>query len=171
MEYRHDMVHFLAMRQIGEAITKHSLISGVLQRDPTKDKRIIEFCIHLPMEQFCKEGIDRRLVKIYLKDILPPHVIRFQKQGKQSADIRYRLSLNWESIRNEWIQIYETYEGSRYVNTVYAKRQLINQPDINEYSDFDLTRHMYTLFVLKYEAYISKTYPKNKKSNAKFYLR
>ena len=165
VEYRHDMVHFLAMRQIGEAITKHSLISGVLQRDPTKDKRIIEFCIHLPMEQFCKEGIDRRLVKIYLKDILPPHVIRFQKQGKQSADIRYRLSLNWESIRNEWIQIYETYEGSRYVNTVYAKRQLINQPDINEYSDFDLTRHMYTLFVLKYEAYISKTYPKNNTVN------
>ena len=159
-EYRQGMVHFLAMRQIGEAVTKHSLATGVIQRDPTKDKRIIEFCIHLPMEQFCKAGMDRRLVKVYLKDKLPPHVIRFQKQGKQSADIRYRLSLNWEAIRKEWIQYYETYEGSRYVDTAYARRQLIEEEDINEYSDFDLTRHMYTLFVLKYEGYMAKTYSK-----------
>lgn len=158
-KYRHAMVHFLAMRQIGEAVTKHSLATGVLQRDPTKDKRIIDFCIHLPVEQFCKEGMDRRLVKVYLKDQLPPHVIRFQKQGKQSADIRYRLSLNWDAVRQEWIRCYEEHEGSRYVDTMYAKRQLMEQTDINVYSDFDLTRHMYTLFVLQYEAYMAKAYP------------
>ncbi len=159
-KYRFNMVNFLALRQIGELVTKHSLATGVLLRDPTKDKRIIEYCIHLPLEQFCREGIDRRLVKVYLKDIMPSHVIRFQKHGKQSADIQYRFSLNWENIRNEWIQSYEKYEGSRYVDTVYAKRQLIEQTDINEYSDFDLTRHMYTLFVLQYESYLAQTYPK-----------
>lgn len=160
-KYRLNMVNFLALRQIGELVTKHSLATGVLLRDPTKDKRVIDFCIHLPVEQFCKEGVDRRLVKVYLKEKMPPHVIRFQKQGKQSADIQYRFSLNWEKTRNDWIQCYERYEGSRYVDTAYAKRQLIEEPDISGYSDFDLTRHMYTLFVLQYESYMARTYPKS----------
>lgn len=159
--YRHKMVNFWAFRQIGEIVTKHSLTSGVLLRDPTIDKRIIEFCIHLPMEQFCKEGIDRRLVKEYLKDIMPSHVIRFQKQGKQSADLCYRFEQNnWEQIRQEWIQLYERYEESRLVDVSYARRQLLEQKECREYSAFDLTRHMYTIQVLQYEDYLKKQYPK-----------
>lgn len=155
---RRSMVHTLSMRQIGEAFTKHSLATGVLLRDPTIDKRIIEFCIHLPMDQFCKEGIDRRLVKVYLKDIMPPHVMQFQKKGKQSADLQYRFSLKWDDIRREWIDEYTKYVNSKYVNTLYARRQLIEQPNIAKYSPFGLTRHMYTLLVLKYEAYFRKKY-------------
>ncbi len=157
--YRYKMVNFWAFRQIGEIVTKHSLTSGVLLRDPTIDKRVIEFCIHLPMEQFCKEGIDRRLVKEYLKDIIPSHVIRFQKQGKQSADLCYRFEQNnWDQIRQEWIQIYEKYEESHLVDVRYARRQLLEQKECKEYSAFDLTRHMYTIQVLQYEDYLKKHY-------------
>ena len=155
---RKGMVHWLSMRQIGEAFTKHSLSTGVLLRDPTIDKRVIEFCIHLPMNQFCQGGIDRRLVKEYLKDIMPPHVMQFQKKGKQSADLQYRFSLKWNAIREEWIQEYGKYSNSKYVNTLYAKRQLLEQTDIKKYSPFALTRHMYTLLVLQYEAYFHKKY-------------
>ncbi len=155
---RRNMVHWLSMRQIGEAFTKHSLATGVLLRDPTIDKRVVEFCIHLPMEQFCRDGIDRRLVKEYLKDIMPPHVMQFQKKGKQSADLKYRFSLNWDNIRQEWIQKYERYLGSKYVNTLYARRQLLEQADIEQYSPFALTRHMYTILVLQYEAYFQRKY-------------
>lgn len=155
---RRNMVHWLSMRQIGEAFTKHSLATGVLLRDPTIDKRVIEFCIHMPMQQFCKEGLDRRLVKEYLKDIMPPHIIRFQKKGKQSADLEYRISLNWDNIRQEWINKYGSYSNSRYVNILYARRQLIEQENIEQYSSFALTRHMYTLLVLQYEDYFQKKY-------------
>lgn len=157
--YRENMLNFLALRQIGEITTKHSLATGVLLRDPTKDKRIIDFCIHLPVDQFCKEGIDRRLVKVYLKDKMPPHVIRFGKQGKQSADLQYRFKLNWETTRKEWLSLYEKYSNSHYVDTIYAKRQLLEQVNCEAYSAFDLTRHMYTLFVLQYEAYMNQHYP------------
>lgn len=161
--YRSNFVLFLAMRQIGEIETKQSLATGVLVRDPTKDKRVIEFCIHLPMEQFCKEGIDRRLVKVYLKEIMPPHVFSFQKKGKQSADLQYRFCQNnWEMIRQEWIQIYDTYAQSRYVDTAYAKRQLIEKTDCHEYTAFDLVRHMYTIQVLQYEVYMIKKYSSEK---------
>ena len=158
-KYRKQLVLWIALRQIGEIATKHSLATGVLLRDPTKDKRIIEFCIHLPMEQFCKEGVDRRLVKVYLKDRIPPHVLSYGKKGRQSADLKYRFEKNWNQIRCEWIEEYERFDGSRYVNTIYARRQLIEEPDISKYSSFDLTRHMYTLMVLRYENYISKRYP------------
>lgn len=162
--YRHKIVNFWAFRQIGEIVTKHSLATGVLLRDPTIDKRMIEFCIHLPMEQFCKEGIDRRLVKEYLKDMIPPHVIRFQKQGKQSADLCYRFERNnWEQIRQEWIQIYEKHQGSRLVDARYARRQLIEQKECKEYSAFDLTRHMYTIQVLQYEEFFQRQFHQDEK--------
>lgn len=157
-ENRRTMVHTLSMRQIGEAFTKHSFSTGVLLRDPTIDKRIIEFCIHLPIEQFCKNGIDRRLIKEYLVDIMPPHVMNYGKKGKQSADLKYRFSMDWNEIRSEWIKAYEKYSDSIYVNTLYARRQLLEQPDIEKYSAFDLTRHMYTLLVLKYEDYFNAKY-------------
>ena len=159
--YRTNLVLFLAMRQIGETETKQSLATGVLVRDSTRDKRVIEFCIHLPMEQFCKGGIDRRLVKVYLKEIMPPHVFHFHKKGKQSADLCYRFEQNnWEQIRQEWIQLYERYEESRFVDVSYARRQLLEQKECREYSAFDLTRHMYTIQVLQYEDYLKKQYPK-----------
>lgn len=145
------MFNLLSLRQSGEIATKHSLATGVVFRDPTKDKRIIEFCINIPMEQFCKEGTDRRLVKVYLKDIIPPHVIRFQKQGQQSADLKHRFVSNWDSIRNEWISEFEKHSNSKYVNVNYAIRWLEENKNIDNYSSFDLTRFMYTLLVLRYE--------------------
>lgn len=158
--YKKVMVNFHALRQIGELVTKHTLATGVLLRDPTKDKRIIEFCLSIPMEQFCKGGVDRRLVKDYLNEIMPQHVIRFDKQGKQSADLQYRFRANnWEKIRQEWIQIYEKHANSRLIDTAYAKRQLLEQPSCEKYTNFDLTRHMYTIQVLQYEAYIAENYP------------
>lgn len=149
---RRIKVHWWAMRQIGEAFTKHSLSTGVLLRDPTIDKRVIEYCIRLPLEQFCKEGVDRRLVKEYLKDIMPLHVMDTNKKGKQSADLQYRIALNWNLIRDEWIQLYEKYKYSKYVECNYAKEQLRAQKDISDYTSFGLTRHMYTLMMLKYES-------------------
>lgn len=155
-KYRHLLVHFLALRQIGESYMKMSLATGVLERDPTRDKRIIEFCIHLPIEQFSRDGMDRRLVKVYLKDIMPPHVFHFHKRGKQSADLVYRMGREWETIRKEWIRLYEEYGHSRYVDTKSAKEDLLNKKNIESYTAFELTRHMYTLLVLRYENRIKK---------------
>lgn len=149
--YRDNVFELLPLRQIGEIVTKHTLMTGVLLRDPTKDKRILEFCASIPMEQFCKKGIDRRLVKEYLSDIIPKHIIRFSKQGKQSADVQFRISKDWERIRKEWLDILERCRSSRYVDVAYARRQLLEMPDISKYSNYDVTRYIYTLMVLEFE--------------------
>lgn len=148
---RKMMVHMIALRQIGEVETKNSLATGVLLRDPTKDKRVLEFCARLPIEQYCKKGLERRLIKVYLKDIMPPHVIDIRKKGKQSADLQYRFSVDWEKTKEEWISEYDTYSQSKYVDIISAKKQLLEKKAIEEYSSYDLTRHMYTMLVLYYE--------------------
>ena len=149
------MVQDVALRQIGEAGTKHSLATGVLLRDPTKDKRVISFCLSLPVEQFCKEGKERRLVREYMKDWMSPHILQAKTKGKQSADLAYRMSLDWEEIRKEWIQLYQNYPDSRYVDSTKACAELLQNPEIEKYTTKMLVRHMYTLMVLELEKYFN----------------
>lgn len=137
---------------MGDAATKRSLTTGVLQRDPTKDKRIIEFCISLKPTQFYKNGIDRRLVCEYLKELIPPHIIentRF-KRGRQSADIAYRFSLDWNDIRNQWMNLYKENFNNPYVDCKKAYYDLKEKPDISSYNRFELTRHTYTAMVVEF---------------------
>lgn len=148
---RGRMAHLIALRQIGESEMKNSLATGVLFRDPTKDKRVLEFCAHLPLNQYCKNGIERRLVKVYLKDIMPPHIIDIRKKGRQSADLHYRFSFDWENVQKEWILEYDKYKNSKYVDIDAAQKQLKEKTDLNSYSAYELTRHMFTLIALRYE--------------------
>lgn len=158
----HTNIHWIAMRQVGEIQTKHSLATGVLLRDPTCDKRILQFCIRLPIDQYCKDGIERRLVRVYMKDLVPPHVIEGQGQGRQSADIQYRMTNNWKQIREEWLDIYQKCADSKYVAIPYAKQQLIDNEQIDSYEQFELVRQMYTVFALQYERFIKQCYGSKK---------
>lgn len=142
------MVDWIGMRQIGELTMKLSLYSGVLIRDPSIDKRLIEFCVHLPMEQFDKDGIDRRLVKYYLRDQIPEHVNRFVGRGRQSADMKLRVELEWNRIYKEWLQIYNDNRDNKYVDVDKAIGELREKPDIIEYEGADINRHIYTIGVL-----------------------
>ncbi|MBQ6587540.1 MAG: hypothetical protein IJI01_02545 [Butyrivibrio sp.] len=67
--------------------TRFSLYHGVLLRDPTRDKRIVEFIASLPPEQFVYNGLERRLVREYLDDYLPDYDrLQTRYKGRQSAD-------------------------------------------------------------------------------------
>lgn len=144
----------LPFRQMGDASTKRSLITGVLQRDITKDKRIIEFCMSLKPSQFYKNGIDRRLICDYLKELLPPHIIEGSRlrRGRQSADIAYRISLDWENIRKQWMDLYLKNADNIYVDCKKAYNDLLSKPDISSYNRFELTRHTYTAIVVEFTA-------------------
>lgn len=151
-------INWNAMRQIGEIQTKHSLATGVLLRDPTCDKRILEFCFRLPISQYSKEGKARRLVSVYMKDLVPPHILESRGKGRQSADIQYRMTANWKQIRDAWLEIYEKCADSKYVDIPFARQQLLDNEDISDYEQFELVRQMYTIFALQYENFIRQSY-------------
>jgi asparagine synthase (glutamine-hydrolysing) len=59
---------------------------GVDQRDPTADRRLVEYCLSVPTDQYLKDGVPRALGKQALADRLPEAVINQRFKGYQSAD-------------------------------------------------------------------------------------
>lgn len=65
---------------------------GIEERDPTSDRRLIEFSMRLPPEQLLRHGQSRPLAREALKDRVPGIVLEARKRGLQSADWHLRLS-------------------------------------------------------------------------------
>ena len=91
-----------ALRQIGEYEVKLSLATGVVPRDPTRDKRLIALVLSLPVEQFTHAGQERRLVRQYLQGKIPEEILadEFHK-GRQGVGSGELLALQWERICEE----------------------------------------------------------------------
>lgn len=83
-----------SFQQVSFANAHFELQYGVITRDPTKDKRIIELCLSLPISSFADGAYERRLITDYMKEILPSHTRhQIYKRGVQSADHMLRMKL------------------------------------------------------------------------------
>lgn len=114
-QFRRFIVMKEAMSQIGEMETKVSLKHGVMIKDPSRDKRLIEFCLSLPSEQFVREGISRRLIRVYMKEYMPEELLTdLYRKGQQSADWMYRLEKKWPAVYQEMKQLFDKGKGKEY---------------------------------------------------------
>jgi asparagine synthase (glutamine-hydrolysing) len=86
--FRVDLGPFLAATSAGW---------GVDSRDPTADRRIVEFCLSLPEDQYLRNGTARCLVRQAFTDRLPTEVLAQTQKGRQAPD--YHESL--EKCRDE----------------------------------------------------------------------
>ena len=59
---------------------------GIDLRDPTADRRLIEWALSVPDEQYILEGKPRSLARRAFADRLPPELIGEQRRGYQAAD-------------------------------------------------------------------------------------
>ena len=59
---------------------------GVDFRDPFADKRLVEFCLAIPTDQYLHDGVPRALAKAAFADRLPRAVLTEGKTGYQAAD-------------------------------------------------------------------------------------
>lgn len=148
-DYRKTMCNFLLLSQLGDYYTKQSLYTGVLERDPTRDKRVIEFCMSIPIDQFVRNGMERRLVNIYLKDYLPKCITNKISRGVQSADMKYLIHKKWDTLKKDWKDIYIHNYNSPYVDCNKALKNLEELRSFDDISNFDLYRHMSTLIMLE----------------------
>jgi asparagine synthase (glutamine-hydrolysing) len=55
-------------------------------RDPLTDRRLIEFCLSIPLEQLTAGGRLRGLARLALADRLPAAVLEARTRGYQGAD-------------------------------------------------------------------------------------
>ena len=93
------------LAQLGWYDTKFSLLYGILVRDPTKDKRMIELCMNLPVECYVHNGVERRLVREYMRGIVPDTILnQVRRRGVQSADYVERVMRNWDKIGKDVLE-------------------------------------------------------------------
>jgi asparagine synthase (glutamine-hydrolysing) len=64
---------------------------GLEVRDPTMDKRLLEFCLAIPDEQYRLNGQDRALIRRAMKGLLPDEVRLNTRRGLQAADLGHRI--------------------------------------------------------------------------------
>jgi asparagine synthase (glutamine-hydrolysing) len=74
---------------------------GIDIRTPAFDRRIVEFCIGIPQEQFLNRGRSRWLIRRAMKGRLPESVLNKTKTGVQAADWYPRLTRERNSIMEE----------------------------------------------------------------------
>ena len=60
--------------------------SGVDHRDPTADRRLMEFCLSIPPEEYLAGGQLRSVARRALSDRLPATLLRETRTGYQAAD-------------------------------------------------------------------------------------
>jgi asparagine synthase (glutamine-hydrolysing) len=76
-------------------------VLGLALLDPTRDRRLVEFCWRLPDELFWAHGKRRGLITQTLRSALPSEVIENQRRGLQSADLLRRLQASPDELRDE----------------------------------------------------------------------
>lgn len=156
VEMQSYQMESISFRHQGEHNQKFSLYTGVMHRDPTKDKRMIEFVMQIPLEQFNKSGEGRRLIRGYMKEFLPDAIFNEKRKGRQSADLRARLLQERTAIQKEWKDNYICYQNNGRVDCGKALLDLEKNP-MENMSDFDVVRHIYTQDLLEYIATVSKS--------------
>ena len=59
---------------------------GIQERDPTADRRLLEFCFSLPAEALLHQGVDRPALRHVLQGRVSDQVLASRLRGLQSAD-------------------------------------------------------------------------------------
>jgi asparagine synthase (glutamine-hydrolysing) len=71
---------------------------GLEVRDPTRDRRVIEFCWRVPERIFWAHGARRGLIRKGMADVLPSFLLASRQRGRQAADIGYRVLADREAV-------------------------------------------------------------------------
>ncbi|TFI58332.1 asparagine synthetase B [Sphingomonas parva] len=80
---------------------------GVDVRDPTADRRLMEFCLSVPAEEYLAGGVPRSLARRAFADRLPREVVGERRKGYQAADWHEALGAGRADLAEELARIAE----------------------------------------------------------------
>jgi asparagine synthase (glutamine-hydrolysing) len=73
---------------------------GLRAMDPTRDRKLLEFCFGIPDDQYCRYGVSRFLVRRAFNGRMPDKILWNRDRGRQAADIVLRLKAESQRIGN-----------------------------------------------------------------------
>jgi asparagine synthase (glutamine-hydrolysing) len=122
----------LIFSQVAEADVKLSLAYGITRREPTRDKRVVEFCMSLPEGQLVQNGVERSIIRRAMKDILPDQIrLNTFARGAQSADWIQRMQEEWGQIEDEFLRALESPAIRKYFDIDYARSLFKDNHDMD----------------------------------------
>lgn len=74
---------------------------GIDLRDPTADRRLIDFCLNIPAEQFLSGGVTRALTRHAFVGRIPAAVLNETRRGLQGADWHVHLNAARSQVSEE----------------------------------------------------------------------
>ena len=107
---------------VGQSWQETGAAFGIEVRDPTMDKRILEFCISVPDSVYISDGKDRMLIRRAMEGLLPDDVLWNTKRGLQAADLPYRI----EADLNNWQQLVKSFSGIPYIKEIIDSNKIIS---------------------------------------------
>ena len=101
---------------------------GVDFRDPLGDKRLAEFCLAIPTDQYLHDGVPRALAKAAFADRLPQAVLTERKMGYQAADWHEGLTAARDEVVAELQRLATCAPAARALDLEKLKRFADNWP-------------------------------------------
>ena len=135
-QIRKNILDAAILSHIAIMETKDSLRYGIIKRDPTKDKRIMEFCLSIPSGEYVHEGEERYLIRSAMEGYLPEEIrTNWRKRGRQSADWVDRLKPNWNNILKSIKEALNDEDVQRYVDVPKVERLMNKYKNLESLKD------------------------------------
>ena len=116
-------------------------------RDPTYDRRVVEFCLTAPLEEFLRGGQQRSLARRAMVGRLPPSTLSRTQRGLQSADWYVNLGAVRGRMAAEVERLQTSPLASRMLDLARMRSLIENWPssgferlDVNRSHHIALTR-------------------------------
>jgi asparagine synthase (glutamine-hydrolysing) len=101
---------------------------GFELRDPTSDRRFMEFCLGLPLEQFFRDGQEKRLVRRMMRGRLPDEILFSKLRGVQGVGWFRNMQLARGELREEIAAMRNSALGSRLLDLPALERLIDEMP-------------------------------------------
>jgi asparagine synthase (glutamine-hydrolysing) len=113
---------------------------GIDQRDPLADRRLVEYCLSVPTDEYLSDGVSRALAKRALADRLPPAVLNEWRDGYQAADWHEGLTAARTDVAAELDRLSAYAPAARALDIDRMKRLVANWPT-SGWNDPDIVEH------------------------------
>lgn len=147
-ETRKEILNSMNFIQVSTMETKLGLANGIVERDPTRDKRVIEFCLSVPFDEFVKNGQERYLIRGSMKGILPEKIrTNVKVRGLQGADWVKRLEGNFDNIKNDIKYLLKDENINKYLNINKIKNYIETFDEDIENKRYDKLRMLIVVII------------------------
>ena len=141
-----ELRHFVLTRGDGGNFYKGILAEfGISVRDPTADKRVMEYCLAAPVSEYLRGGIARSLGRRAFGTRIAPEALNERRKGIQSADWYESFGHSADKLKREVDAIGRCADAAAALEPGWLDATVANLPSDDWASESVVMRYRYGL--------------------------